>query len=165
MGNERENNNLEVQLLLHDHTQSSEDARYRDNLILHGFYFSLAVLGALIAAIVNIQNCWLGMLIFLLGLLIFFIFSISLNSLRLARNAAWANRKRIEKDPRLKELINTNRWIDERLNEKGEKMGRNWWGRRQVGGWVWGAEIGIFIGWFIATTIYLLAWIGIISFS
>jgi len=148
MGSEEENNNLEVQMLLHDHAQSSEDARYRDNLILHAFYFSLAILGALIAAVVSIfHTYWLCMLISFISALIFLIFLIALRSISGARNSAWANRKRIEKDARLKGLVNINRWIDERFDEEGKEKGRDWWERRSVGNWVWGFELGVCIAW------------------
>ena len=166
MGNEEENNNLEVQILLHDHAQSSEEARYRDSLILHGFYFSLAILAGLIVAAVSIfHTYWLCALISLISAIIFFIFLISLRSISGARNAAWANRKRIEGDARLRGLVNINKWIVERLDEKGQQKSKDWSERRSVGNWVWRFQLGVFIGWSLLAIVSILLQIGGISLN
>jgi len=166
MGSDEKNSNLEVQMLLHDYAQSSEDARYRDSLILHGFYFSLAILGALIVAVVGIFHIyWLCMVISFISALVFFIFLISLKSISGARNAAWANRKRIEKDARLKGLVNTNRWVVERLDEEGKEKGKDWWERRSVGKWVWRFELGVFFVWIILGFGFALLGTGVISLN
>jgi len=149
--------NLEVQMLLHDHAQSSEDARYRDTLILHGFYFSLAILAGLIAVIVSVlPEYWLCAVISLISAVIFLVYSISLRKISSARNAAWANRARIEKAPRLKGLVNVNRWIVDRLGENGQKRDKDWWERRSAGSWVWHFELGVCIGSALFILVFIL---------
>jgi len=163
VGNEEQNNNLEVQILLHDHAQSSEDARYRDTLILHGFYFSLAILAGLIVAAINIfHTYWLCALVSLISAAIFFIFLISLRSISAARNAAWANRKRIEGDARLKGLVNINKWIVERLDEMGKRKSKDFWERRSAANWVWRFQLVVFIGWSLLAIVSILLQIGVI---
>jgi hypothetical protein len=95
--------NLEVNLLLYDHQRLSEESQYRDSLLFQGFYFSLAVISAIIAAIIvlNPSKHWLSAaIISFISFAIYFTFLVSLKSIKGARNAANERRKEIENDSR-----------------------------------------------------------------
>lgn len=154
-GHINDNNSLEIQMLLHDHAQASEDAGYRDSLLLHGFYFSLAVFAGLAAAIVRIPCHPLAAFVSFVSVIIFLIFTISLSKLVASRNSAWNRRKYIEEKTQLRDKVQINKWINDGLDENGEPRDRSWCERswcekRSVACWIKGFEIFAIAFWTLA---------------
>jgi len=150
--------NLEVNLLLYDHQRSSEESQYRDSLLFQGFYFSLAVISAIIAAVIvlNPSKHWLSAAtISFISSAIFFAFLISLGSMKGARDAANKRRKEIENDSRLRGLVKTSNSISNRYKNKLESM--------SVGRWIVIIELIFCICWVFAGIAFLLAGFGIIQ--
>lgn len=148
-------NDLNIELLLHDHAQSSEDARYRDRLIMQAFYISLVALAALIDALVRIwDKIEFCLAVSFIGFAIFFIFSASVKSIKGSRDAAWRRRGDIEKEPQLIDLVKINKSIVERSK-------RDWWEKLHVGNLIWRFEFFTFISWALILIAFIFRHFGI----
>ena len=138
----------EITMLLHDHAQASEDARYRDSLLLHGFYFSLAVLAGLAAAIVRIPfNYTLAAIVSFVSTIMFLIFTISLTNLAASRDSAWNRRAAIEKETVLQKKVLINKWIVEGYVENCKQRDKSWCEKTNVACWIKGFEISATVTW------------------
>lgn len=134
---------LDIKLLLHDHAQASEEARYRDTLLFHGFYFSLAIFALFLNAVIMAQNnrdYYLCALVCAIATIVFFIFIIALKSISRARDIAWERRNDIENSDLLKGQVKINKYIKERR--------RKWLERRSAKNWIIGFEIFSILFWF-----------------
>ena len=105
------NTTHDIEILLADHAQSREEARYRDRLFYQFLYVVVIVFGGLINAIVIADSDLANLVISIAAFVIFFILSAATWSIKGSRDAAWRNSRRIEADKRLAGLLRTNKSI------------------------------------------------------
>jgi hypothetical protein len=117
----------DIEILLADHAQSREEARYRDRLFYQFLYVVVIVLSSSISAIIIVDSELANLVTSIVAFVIFFILSAATWSIKGSRDGAWENSKRIEEDKRLAGLLNTNKSVRKATGE------RNWFERMHVG--------------------------------
>jgi len=137
---------LDVKILLADHAQSREEARYRDRLFYELLSVMVILIGVLINALISVDSHLIRLFIFITAFALFFILSTATWSIKNSRDAAWKHSGKIEKDSRLAGLLETG----ESIVSAGKKG--NWFVRRHAG-----TLISAF-----ATAVLILSGIGIL---
>ncbi len=102
----------DVKILLADHAQSREEARYRDRLFYEILIGVVVFIGILINALIGVDCYQMRLVIFAIAFVIFFILSAATWSIKVSREGAWKHSGEIEADERLEGLLKTNETIE-----------------------------------------------------
>lgn len=85
---------------LTEYQEISEEARYRDRLLLRTTYFSLGIFALLVGILIELQGEPVGPAITVVGSLLALVFTIAVNSYKDTRDSLWKEQRKIEKHPK-----------------------------------------------------------------
>lgn len=83
-----------------EYQEISEEARYRDRLLLRTTYFLLAIFALLVGISIELRGEPVGPAITVVGSLLALIFAIAVNSYKNTRDSLWNEQRKIEKHPK-----------------------------------------------------------------
>lgn len=90
---------------LTEYQEISEEARYRDRLLLRTTYFSLGIFALLVGILIELRGEPVGPAITVVGSLLALVFTIAVNSYKDTRDSLWKEQRKIEKHPKFHQKL------------------------------------------------------------